>query len=243
MTERYDRSAAAHYAAFRPPLHSLILDRVLRPGETFRTGLDVGCGTGYSTLALARYCDAVLGVDASHEMLNSARAHPKITYAHGAADALSQLPVRTFEIITFAGSLFYTKNEGLRQELLRVCPPGGSVVVYDFEVLLDEVMTGVGVSPARVASDYDYLADLSGWSEFAVVAKGAEKIRLEVTSAQLTHVLLADSNRYDALSGLFPNRDLFKSVVDLVDRSSGRSHLQAQIYFTRYQVGSEPESE
>jgi hypothetical protein len=44
--ERYDSTSARHYAAFRPPLHSLILERVIGPSESFQVGLDIGCGTG-----------------------------------------------------------------------------------------------------------------------------------------------------------------------------------------------------
>jgi SAM-dependent methyltransferase len=96
MTERYDSTAARHYAAFRPPLHGLILDRAIRPNESFQVGLDVGCGTGYSAVALAKYCDRVFGLDPSRSMLDAAQRHPRITYIHGSGDALSQLPVQAF---------------------------------------------------------------------------------------------------------------------------------------------------
>jgi hypothetical protein len=46
FTKQYDSAVAAHYAAFRPPLHRPILERLIRPGETFSVGLDVGCGSG-----------------------------------------------------------------------------------------------------------------------------------------------------------------------------------------------------
>ncbi len=88
MTERYDSVVAEHYAAFRPPLHRLILERMIRPNESFQTGLDVGCGTGYSAIALAKYCDRVFGLEASQPMLDRARQHPKITYTCGTAENL-----------------------------------------------------------------------------------------------------------------------------------------------------------
>lgn len=80
VTERYDTLAAHHYAAFRPPLHTRILERVIHPGESFQTGLDVGCGTGHSTLALRRHCAHVIGLDPSQAMLDAAQAHAGITY-------------------------------------------------------------------------------------------------------------------------------------------------------------------
>jgi ubiquinone/menaquinone biosynthesis C-methylase UbiE len=102
----------------------------------------------------------VFGVDSSRSMLDAAQRHPKITYLHGSGDALGQLPVQVFDVVTFAGSLFYAKTDRLRKELVRVCPPGGMILVYDFEVLLSEVMAEVGADCRAVPSDYDYHANL-----------------------------------------------------------------------------------
>jgi len=49
MAERYDDTSAGHDAAYRPPLHRLILECLIREEESFRVGLDIGCGTGCST--------------------------------------------------------------------------------------------------------------------------------------------------------------------------------------------------
>ncbi len=50
MTESYHDAVAQHYAAFRPPLHRLILERVFPNQPTFRSKLDLGyalCATLY----------------------------------------------------------------------------------------------------------------------------------------------------------------------------------------------------
>ncbi len=236
MTERYDSTAARHYAAFRPPLHRLILERVIRPHESFRVGLDVGCGTGYSAVALTKYCDRVFELDPNRSMLDVAQGHPKITYLQGSGEALGQLPVQVFDVVTFAGSLFYAKTDRLRRELVRACPPAGSIVAYDFEVLLNEVMAELGADCPADASNYDYRANISDWDEFGVDTIGTERLRLEVTKRQMAHLLLSDSNRYDALVRHFPNGDPFESLVGCLEDSRGQLHLDADIYFTRYRV-------
>lgn len=236
MSERYDSTAARHYAAFRPPLHRLILDRLIRRNESFQVGLDVGCGTGYSAVALTPYCDRVLGLDSSPAMLDAAQWHPKINYLHGSGDALGQLPVSAVDVVTFAGSLFYAKTAGLRKELARVCPPGGVMLVYDFEVLLNDVMAEVGVDCPAAPSDYDHRANLSGWDEFAVDISGTERLRLDVSANEMAHLLLADSNRYDAFLKRFPNGDPFEPLVDCLRSPSGEIQLHADIHFTRYRV-------
>src|ERR1044071_950921 len=88
MAERYDEVAAAHYAAYRPPLHRIILDRVLSGGEWFSLGLDVGCGTGYSAVALAGHCTRVYAIDPSSSMLANAAANESVIYIGGTAERI-----------------------------------------------------------------------------------------------------------------------------------------------------------
>lgn len=95
MTEGYDRAVAAHYSSYRPPLHQMILQKVLSSEELFDDGLDVGCGTGYSAVALADYCLRVYGVEPSQSMLDLAMPHDKIIYLKGTSGNIP-LPVRCF---------------------------------------------------------------------------------------------------------------------------------------------------
>jgi SAM-dependent methyltransferase len=236
MTERYDTNAAMHYAAFRPPLHKPILDRLLRPLESFRVGLDVGCGTGYSAVALSRFCDRVIGLDPSQSMLARAQSHPKISYIHGSGESLDQLPVHAFDVVTFAGSLYYAKTDRLRKQLVRVCPPGTVILVYDFEVLLDAVVPELAAGCPVSISDYDHRAHLSDWPEFAVEMNGTYRLCLEVGEEAMAHLLLADSNRYDALVTRFSEDDPFASLVAYLKHSSKAIHLDAEIYFARYRA-------
>ncbi len=236
MTERYDTKAAIHYAAFRPPLHKPILERLIPPLESFRVGLDVGCGTGYSAVALSQFCDRVFGLDPSQSMIAEAQWHPKISYIHGSGESLATLPVQTFDVVTFAGSLHYAKTDRLRQELVRVCPPGAVILVYDFEVLLNTAVADLELECPVTASDYDHRANLYDWAEFGVEKGGTERLRLEVVEDEMAHLLLADSNRYDAIGTRFSEGDPFESLVDYLRHSSRAIHLDADIYFTRYRV-------
>ncbi|MCC6231131.1 MAG: class I SAM-dependent methyltransferase [Verrucomicrobiales bacterium] len=236
MSERYDSTAARHYAAFRPPLHPLILARVISPHESFRVGLDVGCGTGHSAVALTRYCDQVLGLEPSRAMLEVAQRHPKVSYHQGSGDALADLPVQAFGVVTFAGSLFYAKTERLHNELLRVCPVGGTIVAYDFEVLVHEVMANLGTECPPVASEYDHRANLSDWPEFRIDGNGNDRVGLDVAGTEMAHLLLADSNRYEALVRRFPNGDPFVALVGHLEKARVQLHVDADIFFTRYRI-------
>ena len=129
----YDQQIASHYASYRPPLHQMILNEALGKNTSFQKGLDIGCGTGRSTTALLPYCKKIVGIDPSKEMLSNATPHPSISY--NCFDG-ANLPFREnqFDLITFAGSLFYAKSQRLLNEVIRVSKLGTRVLVYDFEI-------------------------------------------------------------------------------------------------------------
>lgn len=236
MNDHYDAKIARHYAAYRPDLHCQILDHLIHPYEFFKTGLDVGCGTGYSAIALAKYCDRVVGIDASKSMLDAAQSHPRVTYFNQAADELSHLEEEAFQVVTFAGSLFYTKTVSLHKGLVQKCPPGSVILVYDFEVLLNEFIEALGIDCPSGISDYDHRTNLSDWVGFAVEQSGSKRLRLNVSEHQIAHLLLSDSSRYQAVLSRFPNGDPFSSILHHLVRLPGERQLNADIYFNRYRV-------
>lgn len=82
------QSGADDYAAARPvypPELSAALAAVA-PGRGL--AVDVGCGSGQLTLALAGHFEAVAGVDVSPAQLAAAPRHPRIRWLQGGAEAL-----------------------------------------------------------------------------------------------------------------------------------------------------------
>ncbi|MEO9894623.1 methyltransferase domain-containing protein [Aurantibacter sp.] len=79
MSADYDTINAEHYAAYRPPLHQVILEKCLQK-KTHNIGLDIGCGTGNSSIALAKFCNRVIGIDPSKSMLERALLHAIVSY-------------------------------------------------------------------------------------------------------------------------------------------------------------------
>jgi len=239
MTERYDEISARHYAAYRPPLHGLILQRLVHAEGSFRVGLDIGCGTGCSAIALARYCDQVIGLEPRQEMLARARSHPGVTYLHGSTVELPRLPLGPVDVVSFAGSLFYTKTDALRRDLAQVCAPAAAILVYDFEIQLDEILDGFGVSTpkaASIVSQYDHTCDLSGWSGFAVEARGTERIGLDLQPGELAHLLLSDSNRRDTLAQRFPGKDPFQVLKGILGENSTFRRVHTDLFFSRWRI-------
>jgi SAM-dependent methyltransferase len=128
MTSSFEQAGmAAGYARFRPPVHRKILDRAFGAGTVFHRALDVGCGAGVSTQALAGLADFAIGMEPAAGMLPKSPG-----YLAGAAEAI---PVRTdsIDLITAAGSLNYADPELFFGEAARVLRASGLLVVYDFE--------------------------------------------------------------------------------------------------------------
>ncbi|KXF82824.1 class I SAM-dependent methyltransferase [Enterovibrio coralii] len=237
MSDNYDSRTAHHYAAFRPPLHSLILSNAISGRSDYSLGLDVGCGTGYSSLALKNHCANVIGVEPSEAMLTLAKAQQPdgIRYLHGAGEAI---PVEdnTIDIVTFAGSLFYAKSQQLVNEIKRVCLPNATVVAYDFDVVLDDALNMLGVDLKSSSGDYDHAINFSDYAEFAEHAVVAETIQLSVSAQELAHVLLSSTGRYDALANIFGDDDLHEKVARRIEQGYDAPSLPVNTYYSTYQL-------
>ncbi len=135
----YDKITAYHYAAYRPALHEGILAEFLEPISLFEMGLDIGSGTGHSSIALAKYCSKVYGIEPSAFMMKKSLDHDQVTYQLYNKSTID-FEDDYFDVTTFAGSLYYAKSQLLVNELIRVSKNQSIVLVYDFEILLDELI-------------------------------------------------------------------------------------------------------
>src|SRR5690348_8393986 len=134
---RYYLSArlADAYAFHRPPLHAAIWTRIAAASsieDKVASALDIGCGAGASTAALAAYAHAVTGLDPSDAMLIRARkALPDVSFVQGRADALP-FDDGAYSLVAAAGSLNYANPAAALAEISRVLRPLGRFVAYDF---------------------------------------------------------------------------------------------------------------
>jgi SAM-dependent methyltransferase len=126
-----DASVAAGYAFARPPVHERIL-ALLDSAAPARRALDLGCGAGRSTAALAPYAHFVVGLEPAAAMLAHRReVAPGAHFITGTAESLP-FSSSTFDLVTAAGSLNYTVLTRALAEASRVLAAGGRLVIYDF---------------------------------------------------------------------------------------------------------------
>jgi SAM-dependent methyltransferase len=134
------RTAAERYARGRPFFHPLVINRVrefLGIDKPLRTGLDVGCGTGLSSIALKEIALRVTAMDISHEMMAFADYDPQIDYAIASGEVLP-FANDSFDIITISQAFHWLDRSRFFAEAGRVLNGDGWLVVYD-NYLSDEL--------------------------------------------------------------------------------------------------------
>ncbi len=128
-------SAADRYAKGRPYLHPPVVDRIAATAAAagpIGRALDVACGTGQSTRALATIAGEVVGADLSFEMLR--HAPPQAAYVQAKAEALP-FAAGTFHLITVGHAFHWFDRRRFLAEAARVLRPGGWLAVYESHFL------------------------------------------------------------------------------------------------------------
>lgn len=125
--------AASIYARGRPDYSDRVTDiarRITGLTEAVPLAVDVGSGTGISTLALAPLAERVVGVEPSRAMLERAAAAPNVTYRIGSAE---DLPVedQSCDLIGVGSALHWFDQERFLAEASRVAKPSTWLVVHD----------------------------------------------------------------------------------------------------------------
>ena len=122
--------AALRYAKGRLDVHAEFARRIVgglggrKPSRT----LDIGCGTGLSTRALAAL-GTVVGIDISAPMLREA-ARSRLRLARGRAERLP-FPAASFDLVTMGSAFHWCEPGPLGAEFRRVLAAGGHLAVFD----------------------------------------------------------------------------------------------------------------
>jgi SAM-dependent methyltransferase len=127
-----DGMDAARYAKARPDIHRTAVERFLGLAEIeppLSLALDVGCGTGQSTIVLAKIAKRVIGIDPSLDMLSHAAQHPNVEYRQSAAEKTPFCDAR-FDLITAAQAYHWFNHGAFLSESYRVLRVPGWLLVY-----------------------------------------------------------------------------------------------------------------
>jgi SAM-dependent methyltransferase len=122
---------ARQYHSGRPYHHKRTLSRALELAPVDRgPALDVACGTGLSTLALAELGFDASGIDGAEVMLAIARATTGLPFVVAAAERLPRASASS-ELVTVGSGVHWFDQAAFFEEAVRVLRPGGVLVLYD----------------------------------------------------------------------------------------------------------------
>jgi ubiquinone/menaquinone biosynthesis C-methylase UbiE len=123
---------AATYDRYRPGYPEAIFDAIFVdiPASSLSgcTVVDIGCGTGISTRALARRVGTVIGIDPGKDMLEKARhvcaGLPNVRFVLAAAEATT-LGDASVDVVVAAQAFHWFDHPAALKEFHRILRPGG----------------------------------------------------------------------------------------------------------------------
>jgi ubiquinone/menaquinone biosynthesis C-methylase UbiE len=215
---------AARYAQVRPFFHDEVVERLLgfSSGARFHRALDVGCGSGQSSIAVAAIAERVIGMDASQQMLDHAPQHPNVSYQLGVAERLD-FTAGEFDLVTVGSALHWFDQDRFFAECRRVMAPAGVLLVYNdhFTAHMQDVPACRRWMRTRFAKRVPPLRGMRDIHEFKAIAGGFEIAQ----RSSFTHLapfsrdefvayLLTCSN---ALAAIHSGSESYQSIVDWLD--------------------------
>jgi SAM-dependent methyltransferase len=207
------KSAAERYAKGRPYFHPLVVDRIkayLSLKAPVARAIDVGCGTGLSTVALEPIAQRITGVDESEEMIALAPAHRRIDYCVAPAE---RPPFKddTFDLMTLGSAFHWLDRGAFLAAARRVLRAHGRLVVYDHYFLAQmrenpayqdwarEVFLARYPTPARAPVGFDERE--SAGEGFQLLGQEGYQNVVEFTVGSLVDYLVTQSNVIAVVEG------------------------------------------
>jgi SAM-dependent methyltransferase len=123
---RYDRLRP------EPPADLIAVLTQLAPAQPPRLVVDLGSGTGISTVVWAEHAESVVGIEQNPEMLAAARSASNVEYRHATAQATA-LPDACADVVTCAQSFHWMERQPALAEVARILRPGGVFAAYDYD--------------------------------------------------------------------------------------------------------------
>ncbi|HEX6506450.1 MAG TPA: class I SAM-dependent methyltransferase [Chloroflexota bacterium] len=176
-----DRYATSAVHASGPDLEALV-NAVPTDGARI---LDVGCGAGHTTLAVAARAASVVGVDLTEEMLAQARrladehGLQNVTFVRGDAEQLDYQDASFDLVVSRYSAHHFPHPEQALHEFARVLSPGGTFLLVD-TIAPNAPAQDTLLNAIEVLRDPSHVRDhtVAGWlSMFAAAGFAGEMLQ------------------------------------------------------------------
>jgi ubiquinone/menaquinone biosynthesis C-methylase UbiE len=127
------KSVAERYTKYRPYFHPLVIEKIreyLQLQRPVRFAVDVGCGSGHSTVALKEIADLVAGLDISRDMLDFAERKSDIHYIQAAAERLA-IKSNSADLLTTSMAYHWFNPEQFFAETKRILKDGAWLIIFN----------------------------------------------------------------------------------------------------------------
>ncbi|HEX8494759.1 MAG TPA: class I SAM-dependent methyltransferase [Pyrinomonadaceae bacterium] len=207
------KSAAERYAVGRLFFHTIVIARVrefLSLTELLARALDVGCGTGLSSVALKEIASRIVGIDAAPSMIAHAPTDARINYSVAVAERLPFCE-QAFDLITLSQVSHWLDRKVFFAEARRVLRPGRWLIAYDayfsaqtiehtdFQMWHEAIYLKNYPSPPR--SPVALAAEDVAGTGFQLCEEERLQHTISFTVEQLVEYLLTQSNVIAAVEG------------------------------------------
>lgn len=122
---------ASRYQAFRPGYPPALFAWLASVSPGRERAVDLGCGTGQASVALASHFAEVIAVDPSSEQIAHAEPHARVSYRVAPAEATG-LPDATADLVVAAQALHWFDPARLHPELARIARPGAVFAAFTY---------------------------------------------------------------------------------------------------------------
>ncbi len=124
-------TTASGYHAFRPGYPPALFAWLASVSPGRERAVDLGCGTGQASVALASHFAGVIAVDPSREQIAHAEPHVRVSYLVAPAEATG-LADETADLVVAAQALHWFDPARLHPELARIARPGAVFAAFTY---------------------------------------------------------------------------------------------------------------
>jgi SAM-dependent methyltransferase len=124
---------ARGYQTFRPRYPPALFAWLASVAPGRDLAIDLGCGTGQASVALADHFRGVVGLDPSAQQIAHAEPHARVAYRVAPAEATG-LPDRCADVVVAAQALHWFDQARLHAEASRIAKPDAVFAAFTYDL-------------------------------------------------------------------------------------------------------------